>query len=174
MGLHRVGCARSTVGPYSATVGLVVDRRGVGMTSRSCAVTPRDQASGVSKGVALGTASDAAGPKNPNRCRGSATYPPTIRTPIHPPKGRRCQRLRCAGDTQHPGVMLAQRAAARYGNCGGPIVTRNYTRACARQAVGVCRAIGLPLLQASVQRSYSVTNIRTRLQTAIGATKAAA
>jgi len=34
--------------------------------------------------------------------------------------------------------------------------------------VGVCRAIGLPLLQVPAQRAYAVTDIHARLQAAIG------
>jgi len=35
--------------------------------------------------------------------------------------------------------------------------------------VGVCRAIGLPLLQVPAQRGYSVADIRAQLQAAVGA-----
>jgi hypothetical protein len=40
--------------------------------------------------------------------------------------------------------------------------------------VGVCRAIGLPLLRVPAQRSYAVADIRAQLQAAIGAMEAAA
>lgn len=40
--------------------------------------------------------------------------------------------------------------------------------------VGVCRAIGLPLLQVPAQRSYAVADIRAQLQAAIGVAKAVA
>lgn len=40
--------------------------------------------------------------------------------------------------------------------------------------VGVCRAIGLPLLQVPAQRSYAVADIRSQLQATIGVTEAAA
>jgi len=39
--------------------------------------------------------------------------------------------------------------------------------------VGVCRAIGLPLLQVPAQRAYAVTDIHARLQAVIGATETA-
>lgn len=40
--------------------------------------------------------------------------------------------------------------------------------------VGVCRAIGLPLLQVPAQRSYAVADIRAQLQVTIGVAEAAA
>ncbi len=40
--------------------------------------------------------------------------------------------------------------------------------------VGVCRAIGLPLLQVPAQRTYAVADICTQLQATIGVTEAAA
>jgi hypothetical protein len=40
--------------------------------------------------------------------------------------------------------------------------------------VGVCRAIGLPLLQVPARRDYSVVDIRAQLQEAIGVVEAAA
>lgn len=38
--------------------------------------------------------------------------------------------------------------------------------------VGVCRAIGLPLLQVQAQRAYAVADVRDQLQAAIGAAEA--
>lgn len=86
---------------------------GVGMTLQSCAVTPHNQASRrCQQGHCTRHGQRChAGPKNPNRCRPSATYPSTIRTPIHPPEGRHCQRLHCAGDPRHPGVTPARMTA---------------------------------------------------------------
>lgn len=40
--------------------------------------------------------------------------------------------------------------------------------------VGVCRAIGLPLMQVPAQRSYTVTDIRAQLQATIGVVEAVA
>lgn len=40
--------------------------------------------------------------------------------------------------------------------------------------VSVCRAIGLPLMQVSAQRSYAVADIRAQMQAAIGVAEAAA
>lgn len=40
--------------------------------------------------------------------------------------------------------------------------------------VGVCRAIGLPLMQVPAQRAYTVTDVRAQLQAAIGAMGAVA